>query len=227
MSNAYDLGLAAVLLIILPALAIGRDVSALKQSRLVRYRQGIVIIGGCFGALAWQWHTQQRPLVALGLPIPLMPLNLGLLGLSIALLGLLAFASRARTVPESMRDNDSPLPQTSTERKTFVLFGIIAGVGWELLYRGYLLWFLTPRVGIFGAVCISAMAYGLAHGVKDRRKAAGSVASAFLFTIAFAVTNDLWWLMIIHVGLPMIAIAIAAGARLENADQQLPQASNQ
>ena len=222
LSNAYDIGLAAVLLFVLPALAIERDISALKQSRLVRCCQGIMVIGGCLGALAWQWDTQQRPLVALGLPIPLMPSNWALLALSLALLGLLSFASRGRTVPEAMKDNDSPLPQSGTELKTFFLFGIVAGVGWELLYRGYLVWFLAPLVGIVGAVCISALAYGLAHGVKDRRKAAGSVASSFLFTIAFAVTDDLWWLMAIHVVLPMIAVTIPAGARLENADRHVP-----
>ncbi len=215
MSNAYDLVLAIVLLAALPALAIGREVAAVKQSRLARYCQGTTIIGGCLAALAWQWQTQQRPLVALGLPIPLTIASWGLLALWLALLGAIVLGGRGRPLPQSIHDDDSPLPQTSTERKAFFVFGIVAGIGWEVLYRGYLLWFLTPNVGIVGAVCISATAYGLAHGVKDHRKAAGSLASAFLFTIAFAATSDLWWLMIIHAGLPMIALAISARTRKE------------
>ena len=75
-----------------------------------------------------------------------------------------------------------------------------------MLYRGFLLWWLTPLVGIIGAVVLASLAYGLAHGWKSRWEGLGSIASAFLFTIGFAVTGSLWWLIAIHTGLPLIAL---------------------
>jgi membrane protease YdiL (CAAX protease family) len=71
-------------------------------------------------------------------------------------------------------------------------------VGWEILYRGFLLWFLSPYIGIAGAICLASFAYGLARGYQGRRQLVGSIASAFAFTVAFAITRSLWWLMLLH-----------------------------
>lgn len=103
-------------------------------------------------------------------------------------------------------DADDPFPRTTMERAGYVLFAFAAGSGWEILYRGFLLWFLTPLLGIIAAVGLAALAYGVAHGVKDRRMLMASIASALVFTVAFAMTRELWWLMLIHTGLPLIAL---------------------
>jgi hypothetical protein len=34
-----------------------------------------------------------------------------------------------------------------------------------------------------------------------------SILSAFVFTVAYALTQSLWWLMVIHAGLPLTAVA--------------------
>jgi hypothetical protein len=65
-------------------------------------------------------------------------------------------------------------------------------------------------------VCATALAYGVAHGVRDVRKAAASIVSAFVvrvpFTIGFSLTHDLWWLMPIHGGLPLLALTTPRSA---------------
>jgi membrane protease YdiL (CAAX protease family) len=91
--------------------------------------------------------------------------------------------------------------------------GAVAGVAWEVLFRGYLLWALTPRVGIVGAVFVASVAYGVAHGYKSPRQFTSSLVSALLFTIAYALTHSLWWLMLIHGGLPVMVGLIHGGGR--------------
>jgi len=98
------------------------------------------------------------------------------------------------------------MPQTVSERRLAVVAFVVIGVAWEVLYRGYLLWRLTPRLGLIGAIVVAALAYGLAHGVKTARQLGASLAAAFVFTIAYALTKSLWWLMIIHAGLPLLAM---------------------
>jgi membrane protease YdiL (CAAX protease family) len=90
------------------------------------------------------------------------------------------------------------LPRNRQELILFLGFGLLAGCGWELLYRGFLIWFLVPRIGMVGATCVAALAYGAAHGYKTRGQFAGSMISAFAFTIAFVLSGSLWWLMLIH-----------------------------
>src|SRR5690625_359177 len=96
------------------------------------------------------------------------------------------------------------LPRTRRELTLFLGFTLLAGCGWELLYRGFLIWFLVPSIGTVGAVCIAAIAYGAAHGYKSRTQFLGSIVSAFAFTIAFVLTGSLWWLMLIHTALGFI-----------------------
>jgi membrane protease YdiL (CAAX protease family) len=44
------------------------------------------------------------------------------------------------------------------------------GAGWELLYRGFLLLVLTPSIGAWGAVAVSGLSYGAAHGYKNPKQ---------------------------------------------------------
>jgi hypothetical protein len=131
------------------------------------------------------------------------------------LLAVLAVATR-RNENVSAEDADDPFPQTTVERACYILFAFAAGSGWEILYRGFLLWFLTPLVGIIAAVGVAALAYGVGQGVQDRRMLIASIASALVFTTAFAVTHELWWLMLIHTGLPLIALTTSPRVTIIN-----------
>lgn len=63
------------------------------------------------------------------------------------------------------------------------------GIGWELLYRGFLLLALAPWLGTWGAVVLAAVAYGAAQGYKSPGQ----------------LTGSLWWLMLLHVAMPLTA----------------------
>lgn len=77
-----------------------------------------------------------------------------------------------------------------------------------MLYRGFLLAVLIPHIGALAAISSAALAYGLAHGYKSPRQLIGTVA-AFIFTIAYYLTESLWWPMLIHAGMGML-VALAA-----------------
>ena len=207
-----DIGLAAVLLIGIPAFALWREASGVRRSRIARYRSSTLMIIVCVAALASQWIVSGRKAALLGLNLP--PTCLGwscLLGAAL-LLTALGAAMRQKPSMVTAEGDDGPLPQTPAERTGFVLFALVAGTGWEILYRGFLLWFLTPLLGLITAVCVTALAYGVTHGVRDRRKAAASIGSAFLFTIGFSITHDLWWLMLVHAGLPLLVLTTPRSA---------------
>jgi len=107
----------------------------------------------------------------------------------------------------------SQLPQDRDETRAYLAFTPFAGFGWEILYRGFLLWWLAPLVGIIAAVSISSLAYGLAHGWQSQAQGIGSIVSAFLFTIGYALTGSLWWLIAIHTALPLVGLLAAWRAR--------------
>jgi hypothetical protein len=63
---------------------------------------------------------------------------------------------------------------------------------------------------------VAATAYGGAHGFRDIRQFGGSVVSALAFTMGYALTHSLWWLILIHTALPLLAIGGMARQRAFN-----------
>lgn len=226
--------LAALLILVVPGLAIWRSLypRAKAASRMRQYLNALVIVAVLLLLLATSWVLAGRgwPQLGLGWPFTLGA-AIGLL-VFIALLATISVVSHFKTrklTPEAKAElkakapGPDMLPQNPRELAVFLLLAVALGCGWELLYRGFLWWLLAPRVGTVGAVCIAALAYGLAHGVKDRKQAIGSVIMAFAFMIAFVLTHNLWWLMLIHTALPL-AGAINAWRGWHRSDAALPSA---
>jgi len=204
-----DYVLVVLLIGVMPARALYKDLcgKSNEDNRQKKYIGSGAIIVCLLVLLCYAWLHGARSMALLGLDIPLS--NRGAIGLAIAivlLLGLVVVATIAKRKHKE-RNNDKSaerfsknqlLPRTRHELSLFLAFALLAGCGWELLYRGFLIWFLVPYVGTVVAVCIAALAYGAAHGYKNRKQFLASVISAFAFTVAFVVTGSLWWLMLIH-----------------------------
>lgn len=204
-----DYVLVVLLIGVMPARALYKDLcgKSKEENRQKKYIGSSAIIVCLLILLCYAWLHGARSMALLGLDIPLT--NRGTFGLAIAialLVGLVVVATIAKRKHEG-RNNDKGaerfsrnqmLPRTRHELSLFLVFALLAGCGWELLYRGFLIWFLVPYVGTIVAVCIAALAYGAAHGYKNRKQFLASTISAFAFTVAFVLTGSLWWLMLIH-----------------------------
>jgi membrane protease YdiL (CAAX protease family) len=171
------------------------------------YLHSMLIALVLVGALAVQWRLTERPLSSLGLGVPVSAPALA--GLGIALCVLIGLAVVIIVRPQGERTDHAVkeiVPQTRAEMIVFIAFSLAMGCAWELLYRGYLLWFLPARLGLPASVLVAALAYGLAHGFKSVKAFAASLIAALAFTVAFALTKSLWWLMLLHSGLPFLLI---------------------
>jgi membrane protease YdiL (CAAX protease family) len=214
-----DFLLLPCLLLLVPGWQMWRsrtEASRPPESRSARYHRAILVALALAALLAVDWLVAGRPVAALGLDWPIT--RAGLIGLAIAALLLIALAAtawldRRPADPERTAKTDEATamlrPETPGELRLLLLFLPIAGLMWELLYRGYLLWALTPALGTIGAVIVAALAYGLAHGIKSPGQVGASLASALAFTIGYALTHSLWWLIVLHIGLPLLGLWLA------------------
>ncbi len=202
-----DLVLTALLLIVFPAWQVGRSLRAgdrAKASRLRGYLRTSAIIVVLLALLAAAWISEGRSLAALGLDIPLSSVGLICLAVAAALIAVLfVWTVAMRPRPEWLTLGAEFMPDTPRETAAFAVMTLLIGCGWELLYRGFLLWALAPAMGMSLAIAAAATAYGLAHGYKSHGQAFGSIIAALLFCIAYALTDSLWWLMLIHTALPL------------------------
>ena len=164
----------------------------------------IAVLMAALGAIWWQ---SGRSVAALGLDWPIG--TGGWIGLAIALLLVVVLAIAAVRMQSTppLSASKPTLPRGAAERRWYILFAFAAGIGWEVLYRGYLWWALTPVLGAIGAIAVMGTAYGVAHGYRGLRPFAGALISALLFATGYALTQSLWWLIVIHIALPLFGLA--------------------
>jgi membrane protease YdiL (CAAX protease family) len=134
-----------------------------------------------------------------GVAVPIVAALLAGLAVPV-LVGLASPSARAR-LAKPLEALSWYLPNSLAERRWFAAVAVSAGVCEEVLYRGFLLRYLTallPGLGGTGAVLVAALVFALAHTYQGPL---GSVATALLalgFTALFVASHALWLPIVVH-----------------------------
>ena len=105
---------------------------------------------------------------------------------------------------DSLGDLAFYLPITAQERRWYNFTSITAGFVEEVIYRGFLLWYLLAFMPLWGAVLLSSLIFGIAHsyqGVANMVKITGiGLAMAGLYVL----TETIWVPVIAHMLLDLL-----------------------
>ncbi len=190
--------------------ASGDELPALK---LLFYRRAIVMQWSLALMVLLLWAITRRSWFSLGV-IP--GVNGGLIGVGVGIL-LIAFllVRQGRLAPgdeeglAQLRERTSHLerllPATRRERSWFFALSVTAGVCEEVLYRGYLIWYLVAWAWLFDpphafllAAGASSIVFGVGHLYQGPRGAAlTALVGAFLAAV-YWITRSLFAGMLIH-----------------------------
>lgn len=182
--------------------------SAEMKARLY-YGNGILLYGLAALVLIVSWLTG-RPFTEIGLGWGNIPYDLTAVLLLSAFLVLYLFdlyreagdaGSRAETRREFKRLGF--LPATAGQFLHFIFLAVAAGVGEEIVYRGFMITYLRELLGaepwaVAATLLIPAVAFGLGHLYQGWKAVAKIIAMAVLFGFFFFRTNTLWPLMLLH-----------------------------
>jgi len=158
------------------------------------------------------WWYAERPWTRLGFSIQL---TLGFWIVLAVVVGLCVvtvvhYAAAGRT-PESRAKSRAAfgqtailLPHNRRELRPYLVLAVTAGVCEEILYRGFLIWYVaqftgTTAFGTVAAVAVSSIAFGAGHlyqGPASAVKIAGFAAAAGTI---YVVGGSLWIVMVLHV----------------------------
>ena len=159
-------------------------------------------------ALAAAWIICSRPAASLGL---VTPGGLGFWGgtaLLVLFTGFLVYSWRAATQAsdaekakqrESFGSIERYLPQTKPELRSFVGVSITAGIVEEIVYRGFVIWYLGQFMPLWAAVFVSSVAFGLAHGYQGGGGVLRTGLVGLAFGIFYVVTGSIWLPIVAHV----------------------------
>lgn len=208
--NWIDLVLVVYAVAVLPALSVinGHRMEANPGASLVSRYWRTMIRGWLSAALVVAaWIGLHRDFGALGLDMPIGTYGwYGLVLIALAAAGLvvvhlnLARVIKPSRYPElraQMRELKI-LPRTTNEMVVFLGVAMTAGVWEELVYRGFLIWFITPYTGVVAAVILSSLVFGLGHAYQGRKGVLRTFALGAVFAITYVATHSLWWIMAAH-----------------------------
>jgi|SRR5271155_3354542 len=151
------------------------------------------------------WHASARPFSALGLDFPIgIPGTVGF-GLDAVLVCYfvytLLFKKRSAAQNAAMQQRLDALhimPQTRAEFLLWPVMVLAASPYEELLFRGFLIWFFANFAGLWSAVLLSSLLFGLGHAYQGWRGILRTTLIGLGFGSAYALTQSLWWLMVAH-----------------------------
>lgn len=105
-------------------------------------------------------------------------------------------------IPDSLRNQlkaiTEILPDTAAERSLFMVLAVTAGICEEILYRGFLIWYLESYADFILAVAVSILVFGLGHAYQGRAGILKTGAMGALLVGIYAVSGSLLGPIILH-----------------------------
>ena len=201
-----------------------RDLAAHGDARLRLYRRILVLEWSYALVVGVTVAGQPHPSAALGLVAP--SLAGGSLALRSSLVGLVVGVSLALIAPvltargrafvrSAAGEAGALLPANGRERGCFVAVALTAGVCEELLYRGFLFFWIerfTPSPTV--AVIASAVVFGAAHAYQGRGGVVGTALLGAGLGGLYVWTGSLWPPIALHALIDLRATLLSPPAAL-------------
>ena len=162
------------------------------------------------GFLAWWFMSGNTPA-----SIGLAPVVEGPQWFAIGI-GVMVIASQLVALTLGSRDNDkltaikeqmgeisNLIPQTRSEDRLFDMVSITAGICEEVLYRGFLLVTLESLVGIWPAVVLSSLIFGLGHAYQGLTGIVKTGCVGLILALLTVFSGSLFIAMALHTVLDM------------------------
>jgi membrane protease YdiL (CAAX protease family) len=229
--TVFDHVLAFVLIVVAP-LSAWRDVRRLARAvesgddlALVRaIRLHVIVAWTLTLTVLIGWLGAGRPLAALGLVRPSGAAAWITAGLCLAALAFYAVqiysvvtsAAARASVLEQINGSQGVktiMPQTPRDLRAFAALGITAGVCEEVMYRGYLPWYLSAFLPWSAALIAAVAVFGLGHAYQGVR---GALLATLVGALALAIylwTGSLVAPIVLHATIDLANGYIAYRAR--------------
>ena len=96
------------------------------------------------------------------------------------------------------------MPHTRGELKVFSFLAVSAGVCEEIVYRGFVVWFAAMWIGLFPAVIVSSILFGLGHLYLGGKHVLRTAIIGMVFAGIVVASASLWPAIVIHTMVDLI-----------------------
>jgi membrane protease YdiL (CAAX protease family) len=111
---------------------------------------------------------------------------------------ILARPERIERVRAALAYAEPLLPHSPAERRVFWVVSLTAGVCEEMLYRGFLFWYLAVWTGPIAAALLSALLFGAGHVYLGPWQIPKTGFIGLLFVFVMLASGSIWPAMLLH-----------------------------
>lgn len=186
-----------------------------RETKRREYGETVLWLAGMGLATLLVWIATGRDLALLGLSFVISWQSI--LGLGVAGVGAALLFLQVRGVQRDVRAQHAArraldpvreyLPTSPEELRLFRAVSFSAGIGEELFYRGFLLWYLGQFMPLLWAVVVSSVLFGLAHVMHGAGATVRAMLIGAVLAGLFVFSGALWPSMLLHT-----AVDLSSGA---------------
>lgn len=114
------------------------------------------------------------------------------------------------------------LPSTPRELRWFTALSITAGICEELLYRGWMIWYLAHAMNPWLAAALSSVIFGVAHAYQGAGGVIKTGAVSVIMAAIYLVSGSLWLPMLLHAMVDILSGRMTFDALTRDADAGTP-----
>jgi membrane protease YdiL (CAAX protease family) len=90
------------------------------------------------------------------------------------------------------------VPGTVRQFRFFASLSVTAGVVEEIVYRGFVIWYLTIFMPGWAAVILSSLFFGLGHSYQGKSGAVRTGLVGLVFAVLYVVSGSIWLPIVGH-----------------------------
>jgi membrane protease YdiL (CAAX protease family) len=184
-----------------------------RLSRRTEYIRTTIIqwVLALSGLAIWQAHNREWSELGLGGSIDgkfMLATAIVVLALGMLLAQLRAVKRGDERILSSLDAGFEPvkpmMPHSTAELHAFYGLSITAGIVEELLWRGFLIWYLVHFVPIWVAALLSAVLFGVAHAYQGAASIPKITMVGLAFSGLYLLSGSLWLPILVHIVADMI-----------------------
>ena len=177
-------------------------------NRITFYRQTMLMEWLALFVLFGAWHWFERPLADLGFVHPQgQGFWIGVLLIVVLAAGLLYSWHRCRKSADAEKEKQVTglgkvamyLPQSDTELRNFYAVSVTAGIVEEIVYRGFVIWYLSQAMPLWAAVVVSSLLFGAAHSYQGPSGALRCGLLGLALAVFYVGTGSIWLPVVAHI----------------------------
>ncbi len=159
----------------------------------------------------WIWQERAWSTLGFGLSTDL-PFMIGV-ALTIAAIGALLWQARGvanndigelRELRQQMGDVEIIIPRNGNELGRFYGVAVTAGIVEEVLYRGYMIWYLGQFLPLWAAALISSAVFGIGHAYQGISNLPKITIVGAVFAGLYVLSGSLWLPMVLHTAVDIL-----------------------